>query len=236
MKLSQATDKICSESEVFEKVLSLDNKSILELGCGRADITRLIASNGHGRLVTATEVDEQQHSNNLLIDDLPNVTFMIAGSEAIPLDNNSIDVAFMFKSLHHVPMELMDKALTEIHRVLKPGGMAYISEPVFAGEFNEVLRLFHNEEIVRKAAFNAIRKSVDDNLFLLADEIFFKTRSIFQSFDEFEQRIINVTHTDHRLSPDLYKTVKERFMPHMQDDGAKFQVPIRVDLLQKPAT
>ena len=26
----------------------------------------------------------------------------------------------------------------EIHRVLKPGGLAWISEPIFAGEFNDI--------------------------------------------------------------------------------------------------
>jgi 2-methylisocitrate lyase-like PEP mutase family enzyme len=66
----------------------------------------------------------------------------------------------MFKSLHHVPVPLMDQALAEIRRVLKPGGLAYISEPVFAGEFNEVLRLFHDESIVRREAFSAIERAV----------------------------------------------------------------------------
>lgn len=164
MKLSQPTDKTCNESEVFEQLLSLDGKEILELGCGRADITRLIASKGHGRKITATEVDVIQHSRNILINDLPNVTFLMAGSEAIPLGDESFDIVFMFKSLHHVPIELMENALKEVKRVLKPGEMAYIYEPVFDGAFNEVLRLFHNEEKVREAAYRAIKKSIDNEV------------------------------------------------------------------------
>ena len=126
MQLSQTSNQICNETEVFEQILSLDGKEILELGCGKADITRLIANAGQGRNITATEVDEIQHSKNLLRNDLANVNFIAAGSEAIPLDNDSIDVVFMFKSLHHVPIEKMETALNEINRVLKPGGMAYI--------------------------------------------------------------------------------------------------------------
>lgn len=45
-----ATDQInvnCQEVEVYNRLLSLDNKHILELGCGSAEITRNIASAGN---------------------------------------------------------------------------------------------------------------------------------------------------------------------------------------------
>ncbi len=148
----------CPEAEIYNRLLSLDNKHILELGCGSAEITRNIATSGVNRNITALEVDEIAHANNLQITDLPNVTFALAGAQEIPLDNDSVDVVFMFKSLHHVPIELMEPSMREIRRVLKPGGLAYISEPVFAGEFNQVLRLFHDEQKVREAAFRAVQK------------------------------------------------------------------------------
>ena len=84
----------------------------------------------------------------------------------------TVDVVLMFKSLHHVPVDLMDQALREIRRVLKPDGLVYISEPLFAGEFNEILRLFHDEQKVREAAFSAVKKAVDAGLFRLVEEIF----------------------------------------------------------------
>jgi len=233
MKISTPSNKLCAENEIFEEILSLDGQHILELGCGRADKTRLIATGGKQRQVTATEVDEIQHKKNLKIADLPNVTFKIAGCEAIPFADNSIDTIFMFKSLHHVPLELMEKGLSEIHRVLKPSGQAYISEPVFAGDFNEILRLFHDEQQVREAAFNVIKKSVEHNLFTLEEQLFFNTPSDFANFDEFESRILKVTHTAHEISADLQHQIKQKFMLHMQDDGAHFQTPVRVDLLKK---
>ena len=51
---------------------------------------------------------------------------MLGGAQAIDLPADSIDLVIMLKSLHHVPTELMDRALAEIHRVLKPGGLAYL--------------------------------------------------------------------------------------------------------------
>lgn len=232
-----AVDQIdvnCPETEIYNRLLALDNKHILELGCGSAEITRNIATAGAGRKITALEVDEIAHEKNLQISDLPNVTFAIAGAQEIPLADASVDVVFMFKSLHHVPLDLMDLSMREIKRVLKPGGLAYISEPVFAGDFNEILRLFHDEQKVREAAFNAVKKAVDAGLFSLVEETFFNSPMKFESFADFENKVLKVTHTNHALDEKVYELVEQRFEHHLSDDGAHFLMPIRVDLLQRP--
>ncbi|MEZ5542351.1 MAG: class I SAM-dependent methyltransferase [Pseudomonadota bacterium] len=231
-----ATDAIeltCPESEIFHRLLTLDGKHILELGCGSAVITRDIATAGPGRRITALEVDRIAHEKNLQITDLPNVTFLLAGAEAIPLEDAAVDVVFMFKSLHHVPVDLMDQALREIRRVLKPGGHAYISEPVYAGAFNEILRLFHDERVVREAAFGALRRAVEAGLFSLDEEVFFHSPLQFEDFADFENRILKVTHTAHRLDAALYRAVQQRFEAHLGPAGARFLMPVRVDLLRK---
>jgi len=141
----------------------------------------------------------------------------------------------MFKSLHHVPTDLMDAALAEIRRVLKPGGLAYISEPVYAGDVNELLRLFHDERAVREAAFAAEQKALATGRLALVRQTFFLQPMHFEDFAQYEARILKVTHTDHRLSPDLLETVRAKFAAHMTPDGATFHMPIRVDLLRKAA-
>jgi len=235
MKIAvEQIDINCPEADIYNRLLSLDNKHILELGCGSAEITRNIASNGEGRRITALEVDEVAHEKNLQITDLPNVRFALAGAQEIPLEDDLVDVVFMFKSLHHVPLEHMDQAMREIKRVLIPGGLVYISEPVFAGEFNEILRLFHDEQMVREAAFKAIKKAVDEGLFNLVEETFFNSPMKFDSFTDFENRILKATHTHHDLDEALYNLVRERFENHLGDDGAQFRMPIRVDVLQRP--
>ena len=230
---AEQIDVNCPESEIYNRMLSLDGKRILELGCGNAEITRNIATSGMDRTITALEVDEIAHEKNLQITDLPNVTFGLSGAQDIPLEDESVDVVFMFKSLHHVPIELMESSMHEIRRVLKPGGLLYISEPIFAGEFNEILRLFHDEQKVREAAFNTEKKAVDEGLFSLVEETFFNSPMEFANFAEFENNTINATHSNHRLDEHLYNLVKQRFEQHIGDDGAHFLIPIRVDLLQK---
>ncbi len=233
MKIAAEIDVNCPEPEIYNRLLSLDNKHILELGCGSADITRNIATSGEDRRITALEVDEIAHEKNLQITDLPNVTFGLSGAQEIPLDDESVDVVFMFKSLHHVPLELMEGSMHEIRRVLKPGGLLYISEPVFAGDFNEILRLFHDEQEVREAAFNTVKNAVDEGLFNLVEETFFNSPMRFESFSEFENIAIKATHSNHQLDEKLYALVKQRFEQHIGDDGAHFLMPVRVDLLQK---
>lgn len=234
MKLTtQKPVKTCPEPEVFESVLSLNDQNILELGCGDATLTRLIATTGKNRTITATEVDTIQHQKNLLIDDLPMVTFKLTGSEDIPAPENSFDTVFMFKSLHHVPVALMDQAIDEVKRVLKPNGLAYISEPVFSGHFNEVLRLFHDEETVRKAAFDAVKNAVESEKFALVDELFFNTPVIFENFIQFAEKVIGATHSQHNLSDKLLSEVEQKFNEFYSENGGNFLIPIRVDLLQK---
>ena len=235
MKISaENIDLSCVESEIYNRLLELDGKHILELGCGCAEITRDIASAGVDRKITALEVDEIAHEKNLQITDLPNVTFGLSGAQAIPLEDESVDVAFMFKSLHHVPLDLMEPSMQEIRRVLKPAGLVYISEPVFAGDFNEILRLFHDEQKVREAAFSIIKKVVDEGLFNLVDETFFNSPMKFENFTDFENKVLNVTHTNYALDENVYSLVKQRFEDHAGDHGAYFLMPIRVDLLQRP--
>ncbi len=226
--------QVRDEVELIESLLQLDQRTLLELGCGSAQLTRRLATGGPGRQLIATEVDERAHALNCTIDDLPNVHFHLAGAEAIPLPAQSVDLVFMFKSLHHVPDELHDTVFRELVRVLKPGGLAWISEPIFAGEFNEVLRLFHDESSVRKQAFEAVVRNVEAGVMALVTQQFFLAPMHFPDFNTFEQRVIKATHTEHRLDPLLYAQVKAKFEGYCGADGAHFQMPIRVDLLRAP--
>lgn len=226
---------VCPERDVYSELLPLGSSRIAELGCGRAELTRAIAEEFPSTQIIALEVDTIQHARNLAITDLPNVRFVAGGAEALPLDDDSVDLVLMFKSLHHVPSHLLDTALAEVRRVLVPGGLAYFSEPVFAGEYNEIMRIFHDEERVRAAAFSAIIRSVESGALEFVTERFFNAPVCFDGFANFEERVLGVTHTQHRLSESQLRAVRDRFMRHVTPQGVKFLQPMRVDLLRKPA-
>lgn len=223
-----------NELELIDALLP-SGAQLIELGCGKAEKTRQLAENPKVAAILALEVDEIQHAKNLQVDDLPKVRFAYGGAEAVPAEDASADMVLMFKSLHHVPLDKLDHALNEIRRVLKPGGYAWISEPIFAGEYNEILRLFHDEQAVREAAFAAVQRAVDEARLQLVEQIFFNVNVRFRDFAQFDRGVLNVTHTQHKLSPELYEEVRTKFEKQMTPEGAGFVIPMRVDLLRKAA-
>jgi SAM-dependent methyltransferase len=205
----------------------------IELGCGAAWLTKRLAQRYPSVSFVATEVDSVQHQKNqqALI---ANLEFRLEGAQSISEADESVDAIWMLKSLHHVPAELMAQAMEEIARVLKPGGYAYFSEPVYAGEFNALLSMIHDEKLVRTQAFEAIRGLVDSGRMRLLGEYFFNIPGRYASWEVFEERFLNVTHTELRIDTERYEKIKQAFLTHMGAEGAEFLKPHRVDLLQKP--
>jgi ubiquinone/menaquinone biosynthesis C-methylase UbiE len=226
--------RTCKEAEIYESLLALDGAKVIELGCGKADHTRSIAQAHPSAQIIAAEVDRIQHAKNLATAPPANVSFADFGAESIPLADASIDVVMMFRSLHHVPLDRMDTAFREIHRVLRPGGRAYISEPVFAGAFNEMVRIYNDEELVRKAAFDAVRRAVDKGLLELVSETFFLTPVQYRSFAEFAKKHFEITHGVRNVTDEQSAAVERLFNTHLGPDGVKLTQQIRVDLLRVP--
>lgn len=222
-----------NEFKVLNRMLNFAGARVLELGCGAAEKTRLIAEKTEVESIIAAEVDEIQHRKNLQITDLDKVTFKSFGAENIDAADQSFDIILMFKSLHHVPLDQLDMVFEEINRVLRPGGVAYFSEPVFAGAFNNIMQVYHDEEMVRKAAFEAIQRGVNSGLFQLEEEYFFENHIQMDSWAQYEKRMLDVTHTEHKLSTDQYTEVKRRFLASETSQGYVYNIPNRVDLLKK---
>ncbi|MDP1654575.1 MAG: class I SAM-dependent methyltransferase [Hylemonella sp.] len=228
-----STRQVTDELELLQSLVDLpQHPRIIELGCGAAHLSRKLLQRFSACDVTGLEVDERQMAKNQL-QPQERLHFVQAGAQAIPFGDSAFDLALMLKSLHHVPLELLDQALNEVHRVLRPEGLLYVSEPVFAGALNEVMRLFHDEEIVRAAALRAVQAAVASGAWEQVDEVFFETPVHYRDFAEFEQRMIGVTFVNHRLDTATLAAVRERFEPHMTADGAHFVRPMRINLLRR---
>lgn len=224
---------VCDLKDLYSELLPLKDARILDLGCGAGEVARAIASSEQSATVVGVEIDALQHAENLKAEPLPNLEFKLGGAEKIPEPDESVDIVLMMKSLHHVPVTRMDQALREVRRVLHMEGLAFIVEPVFGGAFNEILRVFHDEKEMRLAAFEAVRDAIVSGSMILVEERFFLTSVTIRDFAAFEQRYINVTHSDHRLSTAQRNEVREKFERHMKPGGATFKMPMRLDLLQK---
>ncbi len=222
-----------SEVELIATLMSLEGRQLLELGCGAGWMTRLLAERFRPARILATEVDRIQLEKNLAQPPIPGVEFRYGGAEAIAAPDASFDAVFMFKSLHHVPRDLMAPSLREIHRVLVPGGLAYFCEPVYWGDFNAVLSLVHDEREVREAAFEALVQAVESGLFALETEIFFQVTGTYATWEAFADRFLKVTHTQLDLDADREARIRAAFEAHLTPTGAHFLKPHRIDLLRK---
>ena len=228
-----ARETLSDEAALLASLVSLEGARVVELGCGKAEFARRLVERTPVASVTALEVDAIQHRENVAGERTPRLEFALGGAEEIALPDASVDGIVMMKSLHHVPMEALDRALGEIARVLKPGGWLYVSEPVFAGELNDVVRLFHDEERVRAAAYDALKRATRDGVLREEREIHFMAPVAFRDFAEFERKTIRATHTHHHLSDELLARVRAQFEKHMTPEGAKFIRPMRVNLLRR---
>jgi SAM-dependent methyltransferase len=222
------------EIDLMEALLPLRDRRVLELGCGAAWTTRLLVGRLGAASVSAYEVDRIQHEKNLALD-LPGVSFHYGGAQSIAEPDGGFDAVLMLKSLHHVPVAQMDQALLEVHRVLKPGGLFYCSEPVYWGSFNDLMRLIEDERVVREAAFAALVRAVAEGLFALEQERFFQSEGIYPDWETFQARFIDVTHSDRNLDAGRRAEIRAAFERHLTPEGARFQKPHRVDLLRKAA-
>ena len=212
--------------------MPLQGARIIEAGCGAARLARDLIQRHGTADVTGIEVDDRQLAKNLL-EPAERLRFERAGAEAIPFGDASFDGAMMLKSLHHVPVALMDQALSEIARVLRSRGWLYVSEPVYAGPLNELIRLFNDEGEVRAAAQSALDRVIATGQWLAIAEQRFEMPVRFASFEEFEQRMMRPTFADHGIDDAMIDRVRQRYAPHQGEGGTHFTRPMHVRLLRK---
>jgi SAM-dependent methyltransferase len=222
---------INDEVDLLARLLPLHQQQVVELGCGNARTLRALLQRHPGLLATGFEVDTRQHAKNLATPQ-PGLRFEVAGAQDIPLPDASVDLVLMLKSLHHVPLPLLAQALAEVARVLKPGGHLYVSEPVYAGPLNEVVRLFNDEGTVRAAAQATLDAALATGPWQQVAEERFASEVHFHSFEDFEQRMMRPTFADHRIDEAKLSAVRQALAPHLGADGAHFTRPMHVRLLQ----
>jgi ubiquinone/menaquinone biosynthesis C-methylase UbiE len=227
--------RIEDELGLLADLVQLPGSHLIELGCGAARMAAALVARYPGAQVTCLEVDERQLAKNLAAPVVPGLQFVNAGAQAIPFPSGSFDGALMLKSLHHVPMPLMAQALSEVARVLKPGGWLYVSEPVFAGPLNEIMRLFNDEAVVRAAAQQALDRSVHAGEWQSDDEHRFEMPVSFADFDTFEQRMMRPTYANHQIDETLREVIRVKFNSHLGPHGVELTRPMHVRLLRRAA-
>lgn len=217
-----------TDFEVLDHVVSVSGLSLLDIGCGAGRLTRELAKRG-AKQVIGIEPDPIQAARNRQADPLPGVTFMEGGARELGHEDGSIDGVFFGYSLHHVPEADMDRALGEAIRVLKPqSGFLYVIEPVMAGSFSELNRLFHDETEVRTLAYRALARTVAPR-FARRREIHYRGWTEYADFEAFLEEMLGLTYNDHNRKQVDTPAVHALFESGRNGDGYRFQYRLRVN-------
>lgn len=103
---------ITNELDVLETPVPLADVRIVDAGCGAAHLARELVSRHPATELVGIEVDARQLAKKLQTP-VERLRFQRAGAQAIPFPDASFDGALMRKSLHHVPVPLMEQALAD---------------------------------------------------------------------------------------------------------------------------
>src|SRR3990172_8779196 len=131
--LAPVYDRICStfglglafrETTLRHAVLK-PGELVLDVGCGTGVLTRL-ASEVVGEKGQAVGIDPATKMISIAKEkaaiEKSHADFRVATIENLPFEDHSFDCVLSSLMIHHLPPDLKLTGLTEVYRVLKPGG------------------------------------------------------------------------------------------------------------------
>jgi SAM-dependent methyltransferase len=109
---------------VTDQLVDINNKTILDFGCGSGRWVEYFCNLGASYI----GVDISDEMINLAKSRYPENSFTVLKDYKIPLEDDSCDFIFSIAVIHHNPPPQQEKLLSEISRVLKPGGYLFLFE------------------------------------------------------------------------------------------------------------
>ena len=130
------TDSYCGVGNPFSLGPIDQGEAVLDIGCGSgvdAIFTAMITGPS-GKVVGIDLTPEmlKRAKENLSLTELKNITFEEAGADNLPFADQNFDVVISNGALNLVPDKSM--ALSEVFRVLKPGGRLMLADQILIGE------------------------------------------------------------------------------------------------------
>ena len=155
-------------AEAMLKILNYD--TVADLGAGEGTLSQLIAQ--RAKKVIAVDNSEKMvnFGQNLAKENgLPHLEYRLGDIESPPIDDSSVDLAILSQALHHA--EHPSKALSEAHRILKPGGRLIVLD-LLQHTFEKARELYFDTwlgfpeaelaEMITSAGFSDVETAIVD--------------------------------------------------------------------------
>lgn len=204
-----------SDFEQLANAVELRGKVVVDVGCGDGAFVRALARAGADAL--GIEVSEDAVARARAKD--PDHRYELGGAERLPLADQSVDVATLMRSLHHVPDPA--SAFPELRRVVRE--YVWIAEPLPEGDFFELIRAVDDETEVRAGAQRAI---AEQRGFDRVETVEYAVTLPVPSFEALRDRVLAADPSRAERFAQLEAGLRARFTP------GDYLVPMRADLLR----
>ena len=211
-----------SDLDPFLERVSISNKHVLDVGCGNGDKARQLVS--LGAQVTGIEPDLNSWQVSEIETDGFNL--MRGGAESIELEDDSVDIAMLMYSCHHIPVASMALALKEVQRVVKANGLIYIAEPIATGSYQQACESFLDETVIRNQAINAIEDHLMSQ-FKHCDQFEYTVPEYFSDFSDFCDKMMAYSLNRYTIEQVNTPAVKKIFEQFNTESSYQLDQPVR---------
>ena len=229
---TRAIPEVDRESLIKQR-LPLVGSRVIDIGCGEGWLAQILAPEVD-RIIgidpSETAIDRAKAAKKF-----GNETYLVASADKLPVDDSWADIVVYYNSLHHVPAALQPEAASEAARVLTPGGVLCIVEPVASGAAYELFRLVEDEAAVYDSSYRFILELAASADFQQDLEELFVDAYLYPNYEEFRDHLLVVDETRQTVLADAESTMRDRFahLGQAVEGGRSYDQVHRLNLLRR---
>ncbi len=223
-------------SEMLRAELPLDGGRILDVGCGEGGLVRFLTREGAD--VVGLECSEHQLQRAKAAAKAGGESYVFGRGESLPFEGASFDAVVFSNSLHHVDPDSMDRALDEAGRILRPGGLLYVAEPLAEGPLFELMLPVEDETAVRAAAHATLQHRINPPVFDGLREILYVAAAKYRDFEAFKTEVLAIDPKRRTAFETTEKKLRAQFVnvAVQRGDSVLIDQPFRLTLSRRSAS
>ena len=224
---------LLKHTQVLRDRLPLEGARIADVGCGDGGLARVMAR--AGAWVVGFDPGARQLARARAAEPAGEEAYVSALGESLPLPDGCLDALVYFNALHHVPAAEQQAALAEAARVLRPGGLLYVQEPLAEGDYFELMRPIEDETEVRAGAYAALKAAAAGADLAELEEFVYRAPFRVKSVEAFLQGLTAVDPARRRAVDAAKESLRRGFLAaaEQRDDAFWFEIPSRLNLLRR---
>jgi len=224
---------LMKHSALLRQRLPLAGARVADVGCGDGALARVMARSG--ARVVGIDPGAGQLARARAAAPAEGAAYLCARGEALPLADGCLDAVIYFNALHHVPVERQAAALAEAARVLRPGGLLYVQEPLAHGSYFEIMQPIEDETAVRARAYDALQAAATGPALEEIAEVFYRAPLRVKSPETFLDGLVAVDPARRAAVEAAAASLRQGFLAaaEQRDDGFWFEIPSRLNLLRR---